>query len=312
MTHGVISNAQGTLAIWEMTDKIDMRRKPWSIIILAALHVMAPLSNMLFSAYLSHQPVSVYLKSFPSTLDLVTFFSLFPVAGYAIFAMKIWSYPVFASILAWSFHLNYSTYLEYPTHFTLPMLVVAYVINLGVVSYFLIPAVRAGYFNPRLRWWESKPRYEVQWDVEAETLQGHTLGRISNISEGGAFVVLKQPVTAGDLIKLYFSFHHLELEVLGKVAHLSTKGAGIQFDFPTRKSKKHLQNLVQVLHRLDFPCQRVSNSWLDDFRFWASRLVKTGRGWVPELPGSGGTGGGNSNVVPLRSKDSSDQETKAA
>jgi hypothetical protein len=170
---------------------ITMKTRPWPIVILALTHIFAPIVNMSYSAYLQKMDLIAYLQNIfhaNGAWKSALVYSSMPVAGVCIFLMKKWSYPLFLSILAFMFYSNYETWREYPDVFNLPNLLFAYALNLGIVTYFLLPAVREVYFNPRLRWWEAKPRYSVNLASEVECSTGPRKSVVTNISEGGAFV----------------------------------------------------------------------------------------------------------------------------
>src|SRR3989344_6678525 len=148
-----------------------MKRKPIPIIILALFHILEPIFKVPLYSYLLKVPPKKLMGSLfinASTLELLEFFLFFPIAGVGIFLTRSWSYPLFIGIEVWTFYRHFDTWQRYPQYFTLPILLTFYFLNFVVVTYFLIPAVRATYFDKKIRWWESRPRFLVKLNAKIE------------------------------------------------------------------------------------------------------------------------------------------------
>ncbi|MBY0414589.1 MAG: hypothetical protein K2Q18_10500, partial [Bdellovibrionales bacterium] len=150
-----------------------MIRKPWPIIIVAFIFFIIPIVNIL-GTYLfmkDQYAFSDYIQSL--FLDSVNYLPLFNmvvpslVAGYSVYSVKKWSYPVFLICMVWItiqvfFKFSYALRgMDFVLTVILPMF-----INVVYVSYILLPKVRAPYYDPRLRWWETKPRYVFETDLK--------------------------------------------------------------------------------------------------------------------------------------------------
>lgn len=267
-----------------------MRIRPWPLVILALLHIIAPVGNLSVSCFLSKTNPVDYVRSFNSVWDAAAFFLIFPAAGVAIYFMKKWSYPVFLLSLSWSFFLNYDTWVHYPQLFPLPLLILIYLVNIGVVGYFLIPAVREVYFNPRLRWWESKPRYRLGVNSHIYRADGSRFDcEVGNISEGGVFLATSQgALQADEDIRLEFGFHKLEFNLPAKVMHIGTvdgrMGCGVQFAALNPQQKRLVRNVVRALDLLGAERRPArEKKWLS-FKEWFRELLQTGKGWIPNVP----------------------------
>lgn len=264
-----------------------MLRKPWPLVILALLHFIAPVLNTVVSAYLSKQDISTFIRSFNSTMELIAFFAFFPIAGLAIYSVKKWSYPVFLGVLGWSFYFNYQTWMEFPNQIPLPLLAAVYLINVGVVTYFLIPAVREVYFNRSIRWWESKPRYQIDLEGTYEGSSGIGKCLVSNISEGGVFLTIPDGKPAeGEGVTVTLRFFGLELNVTGRVVYKvsSNNGYGIQFVRPTSVMHRKVRRLIRALDLLEVPRRPEKISKIKNFFEWTGQFLQTGKGLVPDLP----------------------------
>ena len=138
-----------------------MKRRPWPIILLAIFHVIAPLGNILVNSYLAKVSLSVYLQvlTAPENLKTLLVFVLVPLAGAVlIYICKKWSYILYIVLMTIPFGYSLLSYLKNATFGMTVALVVFYFVNMLVIGYFLLPAVRRLYFDPRMRWWETKPR----------------------------------------------------------------------------------------------------------------------------------------------------------
>lgn len=63
--------------------------------------------------------------------------------------------------------------------------ILVYSISLG---YFITPRVRHLYFDPKMRWWRTKPRFETHLPMMTESGGKWDYPVIKNISEGGCFI----------------------------------------------------------------------------------------------------------------------------
>ncbi len=164
-------------------------------------------------------------------------------------------------------------------------LVMLYIVNIGVVGYFLIPAVRSLYFDPRLRWWESKPRYHFERECEVIVGEQKTKGTIKNISEGGAFVIVEKTPKDESTALILFENDGVRLEVSAQVIiHDKTQemGFGARFQH-TDVTLKQVQDLVQKLHKEGKILQNRRPSPEDAIQYWAKQVVTFKGGLVPNI-----------------------------
>lgn len=263
-----------------------MRTRPWPIVILAILHILEPIFNILLCSWLLKASPSLYLRALyhqESGLQLAGFFLLPPIAGLAIFMVKEWSYPVFLATVAWVLYGNYGTWKDFPEIVSIRLLFATYMIKIGVVGYFLIPAVRAAYYNRRLRWWESLRRFDVQIPAQIKSQDQEYTGNIENFSEGGIFLKGTSGLEVGHKIEIHFSVHEQNFIVGGKVVHRSWQnGYGIQFE-NSRESRQEMKSLAKHFRRIGLRSNRDINHF-EEFKLWWKTLFKTGKGLVPELP----------------------------
>jgi hypothetical protein len=267
-----------------------MRFRPWPIVILAAAHCLAPLFNGLYSAWLQNVSMSSYWNSTFQTgqwLSMLAYLLSLPVAGIAIFKTKRWSYPVFLSIMGWALYSNFLSWHEFPQYFGTASLLFTYAINIGVMSYFLIPEVREVYFNPRLRWWETKPRYDISIPTALHCLDREGDGTLVNVSEGGAFVETPMILFFGSEVQI--SFQSLgqspgkTIYVKSKVVHVRrAKPAGYGLEcVHTVGSFAEMKEFVREVKNSG-ALERMGNvSLTEEFFSWSKTVLRTGQGLIP-------------------------------
>jgi Tfp pilus assembly protein PilZ len=205
------------------------------------------------------------------------------VAGIAIYAVKKWSYPVFFVSILW---ITIEIIYYFVPHFKpltlffvviLPML-----INFLYGSYILLPEVRATYFDPRLRWWETKPRYIYSTRVEINELTGV----MTNISEGGLFLFTPHAFDPNTIVNLKFVILDNPIILEAKIVYRNPDGTshGLQFVNLTKQQKNILKNIIKKLDSEKYAVTRPIPVWTEDLLSWFKTFFKTGKGLVPALP----------------------------
>lgn len=268
-----------------------MNRKPWPIIIISILFFFIPVLNIVgtyFSLDVSVPFFSAYMDSLiflpenrvPLLIMILPSFA----AGIALYAIKKWSYPVFftaMSVLTYEIFKNYSLGMDTPT--TLLCVVMPMTINMGYCFYFLLPNVRAVYYNPRLRWWESKPRYVFSSNIKISIDGVMTEGRMSNISQGGILAILPKLMPIQSVTNLHMSLEGMEMVVLVRVAYCKEDHVshGLQFIGMSKDKKKFMVKFIRKLEVEKCELTRPVLSWEKDLSCWLKTLVKTGKGIIP-------------------------------
>jgi hypothetical protein len=123
------------------------------------------------------------------------------IAGIAVFSVRKWSYPVFLVSMLW---ITFQMLRTFSPHLHITELIFTIILpilfNFLYVSYILLPKVRAAYYDPGLRWWETKPRYVFSTAIKF-TIDGEVIdGKMTNISEGGLFALLANPIEPNSLV----------------------------------------------------------------------------------------------------------------
>ncbi|MGE0616748.1 MAG: PilZ domain-containing protein, partial [Bacteriovoracia bacterium] len=260
------------------------------LIIMALIYFLAPVGNAVISARLEKLPLSIYLTLLFKThspFELFQLIVLFPLAGFALFAVKKWSVPVFLGVSVWSLIGNYQEYAQFPHVYTKSILFLAFAVNLAFVFYFLIPAVRAAYLDPRLRWWESKPRYRVNLEGKITVDGKESEAKIVDISEGGVFIQTSEPLTLDAIVQMMFKFESAEFSHAARIAHQgygNYKGFGIQFMNMKWADRRQLRRIVKAIDLTGAERRPERVKWHQDFALWIKTLFTTGKGLVPVIP----------------------------
>ena len=196
-------------------------------------------------------------------IELILSFGVLPIAGVAIFAVKNWSLPVFIVCAGTNMLINIVTWHLMPGQFGFWMLIGANSLNILVVVYMLSPEVRVLFLNPKMRWWESKPRYPVK--IDAILSGGPLLEKctIIDISEGGVFVGANKDLKIGQAVKLDWSFQNLNFSIRSRVVYRGKKnsaGYGIRFVKLDGETKQTMGRLITAIKATSVPVEKKVES----------------------------------------------------
>lgn len=263
-----------------------MTNRPWSLILLALFHFITPILSFIVNCHYLHLSVFqlfavIWHEGFRQTLE---FFFLPVLAGYSIYKMKKWSYAVFLATILWVAISNYVAWSSsklYPIW----LLISLYGFDFVLVSYFLLPQVRKTYFDPRVRWWENYPRYWIQSATKVILMERPVDGEIDNVSAGGAFLLTKENLEMGDCVRLQFKVltntYDINAEVVHKGKH--SEGYGMRF-VHTPETLEAMERLSKAMDILRVPRRpEYTSAWVR-FKTWFLKLIKTGKGILPEVP----------------------------
>ncbi len=187
--------------------------------------------------------------------------SLFAVAvGYGLWEMHRWSWYGFVAINIIIGYQN-AIYLHDLSESHHKSLAFAFsIFALAVVVYRLSREVRVPYFFPKIRWWESNPRYKLSVPVKFTCESGGEAssgeGEILDLSLGGCFIKLKSELPLDAELNLDFRVFDFPLQLGGivvwKTASTVTRprGVGIKFDKVDRKQKRSLKVINRRLRKI--------------------------------------------------------------
>jgi hypothetical protein len=263
-----------------------MKRKPWSLILLAILYCLSPLGNIVANAFWAPMPALIYIRyafQWPNMVRNWPEF-IFPlIAAAAIYLCRRWSFYIYIVAMM---SLLISSYIGYHGRMVAKplQLVVVYLINIVLVAYFLIPRVRRVYFDPRLRWWEADRRFRFDHEATVIAGQNRFSGLIGNISKSGLFMKSQQFPQDREQVLVEFTFQDTSYQFSGgAILHASQSlvGFGLKFTHTPQTAKK-IKILIQALEQEGRLIGSRLPSEEDRFLFWVKNLIKTGNGLLPD------------------------------
>jgi hypothetical protein len=236
-----------------------MKYKPLVFRILSIFFMIEPLIKVLYFKALTHfdfNQIFDNLFSHHSLRDIFDFWLVFPLAGLMLLRLRKWTYFGFLALIGYLF-FSIMTYERYtwPYNSSSPLFyhygVVFFAI--AIFTYFLIPEVREPFFNRKLRWWETKPRYQalIPGTLSVRNLTFET--QILDISVTGAFVKDSDLLVLGDTYQLQFEYQGISIQVPVEVVskHMINKqiGYGIHFRPLSIVQKLRIYKTVQRLRK---------------------------------------------------------------
>ncbi len=264
-----------------------MKRRPWPLIILAVLHILAPIGNKILSAYVSHMSFSNYvniwwLKASPETL--LTSLVLPAFAGILILVCRRWSFVLYLATMTAILLLSIKASLTYGNSLAYLTVAGMTILDLLVVCYFMIPVVRSIYFDPRMRWWETAQRFKLEAPVTFRSEGNEWKGTTANFSQTGLFIISENLPADGSSVEIELKHKDVVLKTTGTVIHhgqMNKLGFGVQFS-----PHASLRKQTQLLHNLLISEQAQLKDRLpgpeDSFLSWLKTLISTGKGLIPE------------------------------
>ncbi len=256
------------------------------MIILALAHLIAPFLNLVWDAHVAYAPLNYYLPLFFQPHNLAKYWIHFfgpMVAGIAILIFRKWSFYLYVAVILATAFVSYQSYLEKQGQLSAWVLVGAYAVNIFVVAYFFLPAVRKVYFDPKLRWWQTQPRFRISVPCEFTVGDRSFSGMVSNFSITGLFVKAEHFPEDQKITEVSFQFKDLKGKFKGVVirharAHLEGFGVRFQLDGEGKKSAARMAREMKAMGLL---MKDRNQNDPDTFWTWLRDLVTTGKGITP-------------------------------
>ena len=262
-----------------------MKQKPWSLIILAILHILAPVGNLFINALQSGRLLSQQWAYWTTLvpLPLLLVYTVVPImAGVFIYLCRRWSYWAYLACLAVIFASNMFSFWTHMTWITFAFLVIILLADILAVAYFVVPSVQKVYMDPRLRWWEAAPRYHLDQHGTANS----DACFFKNIGQGGLLIVGGSKLREGDLVDSAFSFNEKDYRFPGVVVYAGTLQGklsyGVKFHH-TVDTEKSIKRLVAELDDQDKIVKERLPGPEDGFSVWLKKFLTTGKGLFPSV-----------------------------
>lgn len=261
-----------------------MRTKPWSLIILAILHALAPCGSFIFNAYWAGRTLlqqwHYWIDVLPPAL-LFIYVVLPMMAGLFIFICRRWAYWAYFACISTILLSNIYSFYTNLTLGTFLLLMIVAVVDLLVVSYFLASPVQQIYFDPKMRWWEAAPRY--RFDVEG-TVNGEK-AFLKNLSQGGLYFTSGPQIAEGNKVEISWNYKGKEQIISGLLVYKSMNknelGSGVRFDH-TEETHKQVKYFVDQLQAEGLIVTERLPGPQDSFLSWLKKLILRGEGLFPK------------------------------
>jgi len=214
------------------TEPAGYRRKPVWIRLLAFALILAPAGNIVFTLAVLNLKLDdwqnwLYWLRYVRPEVWAMNFLLFS-AGVALLKVRTWTHLLASFALAVMIIYNI-VYWE-SLLFLGPSIFAAMLVTTLVAAGVLYSRqFRKPYFNPRVRWWETEPRYRAKLRVTITLPDGEKQpGEILDVSRSGLFVALE-----GSTELAIGEEHHVVLptgiELRGQIVRRDANGFGIRF-----------------------------------------------------------------------------------
>ncbi len=183
--------------------------------------------------------------------------SLAIVVGYGFWEMRRWAWYLFVIVNLLIVYQNAVMVNEYGETHHKALSFIFSIIVLGLIVYRVAREVRVPYFFPKIRWWESDPRYRLSVPAKLECA-GTSLfsGDILDLSMGGCFMKLRTDLKQDEKVVLSFSIFQVSVRCEGTVVWRTQstvthpKGVGIKFFELDRDQKRALKIITRRLKRI--------------------------------------------------------------
>jgi hypothetical protein len=262
-----------------------MRSRPWPIVIIACVCILAPLFNIAYSAGLVQKNIVVYFSDLLTQRplwEIGLWFFLPILAGICLLAFNNWSYLLFLAFMFLVLYFTHDQWRMYPEKFTKAMMALSQLINLSVIGYFLHPSVRMIYFKRNLRWWQQKPRYlcDLQGSLKNGTIQSAC--QVKNVSEGGVLITTEFPIPENGIVTIKFNLLDDQIQATGRAVLRGRDGYGIMFQ-EIHTDLKIFRNTLKSLPHKGFKPRIETQPWHSSLKEWILMFLKTGKGLIPKI-----------------------------
>lgn len=266
-----------------------MKQRPWSLVFLAVVHFIAPFGNIFINSSVMNVTALEYTKLLlhPDNRIFGILFLVLPIlCGACIYSFKKWSYHLYLLLMCTAFIYSFVSWYQNQNSQNLTVLILFYGLNIILVSYFMIPNIRNIYFNSKIRWWETKPRYLTQIQTEIKHDNESNTGVIKNISEGGFFVDSSSVFKLNTPVLISFHFLNFFYEILAEVVFIKNpeaveKGYGLKI-IKIQSEKVSFKSLI-AFHKKNHKIPR------DEFKkpeetlgYWLKNILKKSS-WLPKF-----------------------------
>ncbi len=223
---------------------------------LAHAYLAFPLIYPIFCAVLFDIPMTKLVTMVLQPLFyMVCFWAV--ITGWGLREMHRWSWYVFLIANVFIAYANTLYVVQYGESHNRVISFLISLLLLLFVSFRVAREIRVPYFFPRIRWWESNPRYRLSVPGRVmRAKQDWTPAEILDLSMGGCFLKFLYDVMPDEPVRVTFEAYGLEFECAGTIVWRTgasvthPKGIGIKFGPLTKTQKRTLKAINEHLHRI--------------------------------------------------------------
>ena len=229
-------------------ENVGYRRKPAWIYLTALAFMLAPVGNTALVLQ------SLGLLSWDHREAAMAWLSNVSPGTWLLFGLVFLSGVALLFVRRWSLHLTLGTLaivvLYNIVNFQALSVIGAWklgamiIVTVGLLLSLYFSEFRVPYVNPRLRWWETAPRFRVDLKARETTLSRDLV--IVDISRTGVLAEMSaEGIDVGQSLKLELP---MDLKLAGRIARKSPNGQiGIEFVELDRTGRKHLKTFLDQL-----------------------------------------------------------------
>jgi len=222
---------------------------------IAYLYLAFPVSYLVYASLLFNLPPERSSRIFFSFSYWALSISGIAV-GYGFREMTRWGWNVFllnTLFVAYANALIAIRYSESNNRF------LAFLVSIAMLVFLIVRLgreVRVPYFLPKIRWWETNPRYKLVVPVRVERTDSGFEGEILDLSMGGCFIKTRNDLNQNERILSRFELFGEILVIGGTVVWRSQssvthpKGVGVKFDILDKSQRKVMKAATRHLKRI--------------------------------------------------------------
>lgn len=231
-----------------------MPRRPLIITLIAIFYFLSPAAIIIQGSVMNRIPLlgpyNIFTRLFITDIIILL---IYPISAVALYSVKKWGWYLFLGCVLILIGYNIFVYFLNP-RYSLSVLIIFNVVLAVVAGIFFRKHVIAPYFNPRLRWWETKPRFKI--DIHADIMLDDQIlsGDILDLSISGFFMAFDTSLSLGQVYTFDLKCLKRSVKVSGKVMRKSTEkegynGLGIMFVRLTKKEKTGINTIIKDLEK---------------------------------------------------------------
>ncbi|MBT4789990.1 MAG: PilZ domain-containing protein [Halobacteriovoraceae bacterium] len=241
--------------------QVSTHEKPLTLYVLAATLIFEPIIKILYLKFQTGFEWEILARTIMSIEGFVAnfeFWALFPLAGYALISIKVWSFFFFVGLQIYTLY-TYFTYEKFTwpyvaetPHVSTTLLLF---FNIALIIYFLVPENRRPFWSQTRRLWRNTSRYHTNLQTLIKSGRERIDTTITNISSTGAYFTSKQNLPIGHKMQIEITINgevkHIEAIVrrTQETAHKDYFGYGIEFSYNNKEDKLELKKFIENLNQ---------------------------------------------------------------